>query len=143
MAVAPTRPARRLVTLLLCAAALGAVAALPAGADTLRLKGQVGFIGEWAFVSTLDPDLKATPAVDPSYAGPLVMRHVGLCSSNGPEEQTGRMSLASFRGQRVEALRLVYGTQACVYTGPLSKEAGGFMRCVGGSEVPIRVWVDP
>ena len=71
------------------------------------------------------------------------MRHVGLCGANGPEEQTGRMSVGSLHGQAVEELRLVYGTQSCVYTGPLSEEAGGIMRCAGGSEVPIRVWVDP
>lgn len=140
MASTPAWLARHLVPILICA---GSAAALPAMADTLRLKGQVGFIGEWAFASTLDSGTEAGPGVEPGYAGPLIMRHVGLCSANGLEEQTGRMSVASFHGQAVEDLKLVYGTQACLYTGPLSQEAGGFMRCTGGSEVPIRVWIDP
>ena len=41
--------ARLIVWLLMCAAV-----AAPAAAATLRLKGQVGFVGEWAFASSLD-----------------------------------------------------------------------------------------
>ena len=138
MACAFSRFARLIVWLLMCAAV-----AAPAAAATLRLKGQVGFVGEWAFASSLDSPSRIGAGPQPGYAGPLTMRHVGLCSANGPEEQTGRLSVGSLHGQAVEDLRLVYGSESCVYTGPLSEEAGGTMRCTGGSEVPIRVWIDP
>jgi hypothetical protein len=109
--------------------------------QTIRLEGQVGFVGEWALRATLDR-APASPA-DDAFSGPLTMRHVGLCSHAGPEEVAGRATAVSLGATRVTGLALTYGAESCVYSGPLTRGAGAFMRCKNGTEVPIRIWTTP
>jgi hypothetical protein len=131
-----------------CLALAGCFAATPTWAatavvapQTVRLEGQVGFIGEWSLNATLDR--APTGGASEAFSGSLTMRHVGLCSHSGPEEIAGRVTAVSLGATRVNGLALEYGTESCVYSGPLSKSAGAFMRCGGGTEIPIRVWATP
>jgi hypothetical protein len=121
---------------------VGAAAAGPALARTVVLKGQVGYIGEWAFSARLDP-VPASAAPEASYAGPLTMRHIGVCSADGPEERHGRLT-AALGPVGVDRLLLSYEGTSCVYAGsPATTTAvvRGFMRCNGGAQVPIYFWI--
>src|SRR3954466_6117529 len=61
-----------------------------APATALEILGQVGVLGEWELNATLLED-----GSDPgkAYSGPIVMRHVGICTQDGPEEKVGEMRL--------------------------------------------------
>lgn len=130
--------------------ALAAAATDVRAAKTITLKGQVGYIGEWAFAATMDMVTLSSDAGTPSslpdtrYAGPLKMRHIGACSANGPDEHTGRMT-ATIRSDTVEKLTLSYESENCVYTSAttLRKITRGFMRCNGTASVPIYFWMTP
>lgn len=111
-------------------------------AKTITIKGQVGFIGEWALSSSLDPS-GAPASGQANYSGALTMRHVGLCSANGPEEQKGQMT-AAVQNDTVSRLTLAYGTQRCDYARPEAPGTRTFLRCNNGAvQVPIRVWIAP
>jgi len=60
-----------------------------AGAQPLQVTGYSGYLGEWELTATVTETgsgpKKETPA--------LTMRHVGLCTQDGPEEKTGEMRL--------------------------------------------------
>src|SRR6201747_1290937 len=64
--------------------------ATPAGAQSLQVLGYSGYLGEWELTATVTE----TAAGDiKQYFGPLTMKHVGLCTQDGPEEKTGEMRL--------------------------------------------------
>src|ERR1700758_897953 len=64
--------------------------AAPAGAGSLEVLGYSGQLGEWELTATLEED-GSTAARE--YSGPLSMKHVGLCTQDGPEEKTGKIHL--------------------------------------------------
>jgi hypothetical protein len=73
-------------------------------------------------------------------AGPLTMRHVGLCTVNGPQEKSGemRVRLSTFTPQVVAAI-VVDGVE-CAYRGPLSEAHLGEMLCPDRRPIPITLW---
>ena len=73
---------------LLLSIGLAAVFA-PAHAQPLEIIGYSGFLGEWELTATVT---EAAPGRQ-AYSGPLTMKHVGLCTQDGPEERTGEMHL--------------------------------------------------
>ena len=76
---------------------LGALAT-PAGAQSLEVLGYAGVLGEWEVTATVR---ETAPARSKEFSGPLMMKHVGLCTQDGPEEKTGelrlRLSAAPYR----------------------------------------------
>ena len=68
-------------------AALALVAEFTSAA-ALELIGQAGVLGEWE----LTADLTATGGKQ-EFAGPIVLKHTGICSADGPETRTGEMRL--------------------------------------------------
>jgi hypothetical protein len=118
---------------------------LHARAEAIVVQGQVGVIGEWALKASLAPPHPEGSGDAQIYSGLLKLRHVGVCSVEGPEEKTGRAT-ASMRAGVVDQLVLAFGADNCVYPGPLhlsSKVSRGFMRCKSGFQVPISLWTVP
>ena len=64
--------------------------ATPAGAQSLQVTGYTGYLGEWELTATVT---KSVSGRTKEYSGPLTMKHVGLCTQDGPEEKTGEMRL--------------------------------------------------
>src|ERR1700731_1797509 len=86
---------------------LGALAA-PAGAQSLQVVGYSGYLGEWELTATVTEDGSSRR----EYAGPMTMKHVGICSQDGPEEKSGNMRLQiSPASSRLEATLLVAGVE--------------------------------
>src|SRR6267142_7155999 len=59
-----------------------------ASAQPLQVTGYSGYRGEWELTATVTERVSSRTK---EYSGPLTMRHVGLCTQDGPEEKTGEM----------------------------------------------------
>ena len=108
---------------------------LPGNPASLDITGYTGRLGEWemtaAVVRTGDSN---------ELAGPLTMRHVGLCTVDGPQEKTGemRVRLSTFTPQIIAAI-VVDGVE-CAYSGRLSEAHLGEMLCPDRRPIPITLW---
>src|ERR1043166_7118157 len=70
--------------LLLLAGALAA----PAQAQSLQVVGYAGLLGEWELTATVTEKARL---LSKEFSGPLSMKHVGICTQDGPEEKTGEI----------------------------------------------------
>lgn len=114
---------------------LTAIAA-PAGAETLHVSATAGMLQEWELTADL-----ATSASGPEYSGPAVLRHVGLCSADGPEQKTGELKMRPARfSARLEAT-LSYEGHVCAFAASRRGSASGVMDCRDGGAIPITVSV--
>ncbi|HYZ64773.1 MAG TPA: hypothetical protein VE650_20145 [Acetobacteraceae bacterium] len=101
----------------------------PAFAGSLEVSGQTGLLGEWALAATLTgPEAGA-------YAGPLTLTHVGMCSVDGPEEKTGRMTLRTPGSGRMSGTVVMDGV-SCSFEAPAGS-GDGVLRCPGRRSEPI------
>jgi len=109
--------------------------ALPVQAEPLEIIGYSGYLGEWELTATVT----ATAPPRKAYSGPLTMRHIGLCTQDGPEEKIGEMHL-ELSASRITATLSVAGVE-CSYSGLFSDSYAGTMTCPGREAVPLRIWV--
>ena len=112
--------------------------ATPAGAQSLQVVGYSGYLGEWELTATVTERISSRTK---EYSGPLTMRHVGLCTQDGPEEKTGevRFQISSSSSQ-LNATFSVAGVE-CTYSGRLSDSYTGTMDCPDRQAVPLKLWV--
>ena len=109
----------------------------PAAPDTLEVLGQAGVLGEWeltAKIMTTDDGKRKV------FSGPLVMKHVGLCTQDGPEIKQGELQLQMLSLSRVRATLVVAGV-TCTYAGRKSDAYNGVMRCPDQRAVPLLLWL--
>jgi hypothetical protein len=112
--------------------------AVPAGADPLQLVGYSGYLGEWELTATVTEDGSTTPK---GYSGPLSLKHVGICTQDGPEEKSGKIRVQMMpSASRIEATLWVDGVE-CSYQGALSDFYTGTMDCFGRERVPLKLWI--
>jgi hypothetical protein len=112
--------------------------AASAGAGPLQLVGYSGYLGEWELTATVTEDGTTTPK---GYSGPLSMKHVGLCTQDGPEEISGkiRVQMPPSRS-RINATLWEDGIE-CGYQGVLSDFCTGTIDCSGRERVPLKLWI--
>ena len=124
-----------LPVMLLAVAAAFTYLRFPGNPESLDITGYTGRLGEWEVTAAV----VRTGASD-ELSGPLTMKHVGLCTQEGPQEKTGqlRLRLSSFTPQVVAAL-IVDGVE-CAYRGPLSEAHLGELVCPDRRPVPITLW---
>jgi hypothetical protein len=124
------------VRALLLSIVLGALVA-PARAQSLEVVGYSGYLGEWELTATVTE----TAPGRKGYSGRLMMKHVGLCTQDGPEEKTGEMHLQiSASSSQLDATLSVAGVE-CSYSGRLSDSYTGTMTCPDREAVPLKLWV--
>ena len=111
------------------------VVATSAPARALEVAGFSGFLGEWEVTATVT-EIASGRTRD--YRGPLVMKHVGLCTQGGPEEKTGEMHLHISASSQLNATLSVPGTE-CTASGPLSDSYNGTMTCSDRQVIPLRL----
>jgi hypothetical protein len=129
----PMRLAQTIVPLVL------AVALAPsADAQSLQVTGQAGVLGEWELSAKV---AETTTNGRQEFVGPMVLKHVGLCSQDGPEEKTGELRFQLSRSaSRINATLLVDGV-ACSYTARKSDAFNGVMSCPDRRDVPLLIWL--
>ena len=114
------------------------VLATPAQAKSLQLVGYAGVLGEWELTATVTEKERLWSR---EFSGPLSMKHVGICTQDGPEEKTGEIRFQiSALSSRLDATLLVEGV-ACSYSAGLSDPYSGMMACPDREAVPLRLWL--
>jgi len=110
--------------------------ATPAVAQSLQVVGYSGYLGEWELTATVT-ETASSPIKE--YSGPLTMKHVGICTQDGPEEKTGALRFL-LSASRLNATLSVAGVE-CTYSGRLSDSYTGTMDCPDRQAVPLTLWV--
>jgi hypothetical protein len=125
------------VRALLLLFAAGALAA-PAQAKSLQLVGYAGVLGEWELTATVTESARLLSS---EFSGPLSMKHVGICTQDGPEQKTGEIRFQiSALSSRLDATLLVEDMQ-CTYSAASSDPYSGVMACSDGKAVPLKLWL--
>jgi hypothetical protein len=125
------------VRALLLLFAAGAVAA-PASAQSLQVIGYSGYLGEWELTATVT---EMASSRTQQYSGPLTMKHVGICTQDGPEQKSGEMRFQiTAASSRLDATLSVAGVE-CTYSGRLSDSYTGTINCPDREAVPLKLWL--
>jgi hypothetical protein len=114
-------------------------AASPALAQSYSAKGQVGYLQEWEMKGDL---AKAATHFSTNYIGPVMLRHVGLCSINGAEEKSGTLEVkVSSWTSKVEGT-LALPDDECHIVASASQGYSGLLSCRNGQGIPIRFSIE-
>jgi hypothetical protein len=104
---------------------LGALSA-PAQAEPRQILGYAGVLGEWELTATVTENALRWSS---EFSGPMSMKHVGICTQEGPEEKTGEIRYQiSALSSRLTATLLVEGVE-CTYSAAPSDPYSGMMAC--------------
>jgi hypothetical protein len=115
----------------------GALAA-PAQARSLQLVGYAGVLGEWELTATVAENARGWTT---EFSGPLSMKHVGICTQDGPEQKSGEIRFRiSALSSQLDATLLVDGI-ACSYSAGPSDPYSGMMACPDREAVPLKLWL--
>ena len=113
------------------------VLASPASAEPLQLLGYSGYLGEWELTATVVENASGRN----EYSGAITLKHVGICTQEGPEERTGEIRLrTSASRSRLNATLLVAGVE-CSYSGQLTDSYSGTLNCPDREPVPLKLWL--
>ena len=111
--------------------------AVPAWAEPLQIHGTTGYAGEYELsgsVSEQDSNGKK------EFSGPLTVRHVGLCTRDGPKETVGEIRFELAKSSSSITATLDFDGSRCAYKGVLSASYHGFMDCGREGSLPLRLW---
>ena len=107
-----------------------------AAPQSLEIVGYTGRLGEWE----LKADLGRKGDRADELSGPMNLRHVGICTVDGPEEKSGYMRVRlSNWSSRVEARLIIDGVE-CLYRGALSDRDESELNCPDRRPTPITLW---
>jgi len=120
-----------------CLAIMMGVALASAPARALEVTGSSGFLGEWEVTATVTETASGRTK---DYRGPLVLKHIGLCTQDGPVEKKGEMRLQISASSQLNATLSMPGTE-CTASGPLSDGYTGTMICSDRQVIPLRLRV--
>jgi hypothetical protein len=116
---------------------LGAFA-LPSGrAEPLQIHGLTGYAGEYELSgSVTEQDVNGKK----EFSGPLTVKHIGLCTHDGPKETVGEIRFELAKASSRVTATLDFDGSKCTYTGLFSESYHGFMDCGREGSVPLRIW---
>jgi len=100
------------------------------------VSGQLGFLGEWEITATVTEEVHNGVK---QFMGPMSLKHVGVCSVDGPEEKTGELRLR-ISSAAIEATLLIDGSE-CTFSGKLKASYDGDMNCPDRRAVPLSLWI--
>ncbi len=116
---------------------LGVFMVALARAESLQIHGTTGYAGEYELISTVtEQDLNGKR----EFAGPLTVKHVGLCTHDGPKESVGEIRFELAESSPRIIATLDFDGNKCTYDGVFSESHHGFMDCGPGGSVPLRIW---
>jgi hypothetical protein len=110
-------------------------------AQSLTASGVAGYLSEWQ----LSAKLSQNPTTG-EFTGPLNIKHVGLCTHEGPDETTTQIDLRITDAKHwfakakseIKATFVMDGS-ACTLTGSFSETYKGYMDCANAKGVPIEL----
>src|SRR5262249_51366011 len=120
---------------LLIALVLGALPISSHG-QSREIVGYLGELGEWELTATVPGDARSN-----DFSGPVKLRHVGICTQDGPEEKTGEIrGHLSPPSPELRATLSVDGVE-CAYRGRQSDSYEGLLKCPNRRPVPLTLWI--
>jgi hypothetical protein len=111
------------------------IVAVSAPARALEVTGSSGFLGEWEVTATVTETVSGRAR---DYRGPLVLKHIGLCTQDGPVEKKGELRLQISASSQLSATLSVPGAE-CTASGQLSDSYNGTMTCSDRQVIPLRL----
>ncbi|MDI4238828.1 hypothetical protein OZ411_39220 [Bradyrhizobium sp. Arg237L] len=123
------------------AAMLGAVALCLCDVPKLgamEFLGQAGVLGEWELTGNL---IESGSGPRKEFSGPLKMKHVGICTQDGPEERAGEIRLQLAGPDAQVTAEMVLDGARCSYTARKTRAYEGTLSCTGRASVPLLVWL--
>ena len=108
-------------------------------AQSYSVNGRVGYLQEWEMKANLAKTITSSGV---SYDGPVTLRHVGLCSVNGPEEKSGVVRLTVSRRTSAVEGTLALKDDTCRIVVSASKPYSGLLNCRAGQGVPVSFSID-
>jgi hypothetical protein len=112
--------------------------ATAANAESLEIVGYSGYLGEWELTASVAPD---GSSADKRYSGALSMKHVGLCTQDGPEEKSGKILIRMAQSPAALDATLWVDGAECSYKGVLTDFYSGTLSCAGRETTPLKLWV--
>ena len=123
--------------LLIFVVPLSALAASAAEAESLRIHGVTGYLSEYDLSATVSGE--ATRGIA-ELSGELNIKHVGLCTHDGPNEILGYLMLKFVNASAPVTATLNFDGHECSYRGYLSESYNGVLSCTKGLSLPLRLW---
>ena len=114
-----------------------------ASAQSLSVRGVAGYLSEWQLTAQLSP-----ASASAEFAGPMSIKHVGLCTHDGPEEIITRLTLRTTEAKpwfaksksEIRATFVMDGAE-CRLTGSFSDTYRGSMDCASAKGIPVEISV--
>jgi hypothetical protein len=110
----------------------------PPSVSAMELLGQAGVLGEWELTGNL---LESGSGSSQEFSGPLKMKHVGLCSQDGPEERAGEIRIRLTGSDERLSANLTLDGIPCSYNARKTHAYEGTMSCNGRAPVPLLLWL--
>ena len=108
-----------------------------ARAEPLQIHGTTGYVGEYELSGSVsEQELHGKK----EFSGPLTVRHVGLCTHDGPKETVGEIRIELSKSSPRITATLDFDGSKCTYDGSLSESYHGFMDCGRGASLPLSLW---
>jgi len=115
----------------------GVFTVVPARAESLQIHGTTGYASEYELISSVtEQNLNGKR----EFSGPLTVKHIGLCTHDGPKETVGEIRFELAKSSSRIIATLDFDGNKCTYKGVLSESYHGFMDCGRGGSVPLRIW---
>jgi hypothetical protein len=112
---------------------------LPASiVPAMELLGQAGVLGEWELTGNL---VESGTGARKEFSGLVKMKHVGMCSVDGPEEKAGEIRLRLARAESRLRADLMLDGIPCTYSARKTHGYEGTMSCSGRRPVPLLLWL--
>jgi hypothetical protein len=113
------------------------VAGSTADARSLQISGVTGYISDYQLSASVSSD---TSGGVEALSGPLVIKHVGLCTHEGPNETVSQIRIEFVNEAAPVIATLQFDGHECSYRGPLSETRIGVLACDRGLSLPLRLW---
>lgn len=113
------------------------ILAVPACAERLQIHGTTGYASEYELSGSVsERDLNRKKEL----SGQLTIKHIGLCTRDGPKETVGEIRLELANSSSRVTATLDFDGSKCTYKGILSESYRGFMDCGREGSLPMRLW---
>jgi hypothetical protein len=114
-----------------------------ASAQSLSVSGVAGYLSEWQLSAQLSP-----ASASAEFTGPMSIKHVGLCTHDGPDEIITRLTLRTTEAKpwsvksksEINATFVVDGAE-CTLTGSFAGTYRGSMDCASVKGIPVEISV--
>jgi hypothetical protein len=127
-------PPMRLLILVVSSTVL---AGTTADARSLQIHGVTGYLSEYDLSASVSSD--ASEGIE-EFSGPLTIKHVGLCTHDGPTEILSQLKLVFVDPSAPVTATLNFDGHECRYRGYLSETYVGVLTCNKGLSLPLRLW---